>query len=612
MFDTKHYLHYVLDAEMDFHYTDDLMRLSHDSYLWHELKERHGFTYVIFVKLTESGFFLEAFDSGSDALLTWSARKKAWHESNTFHLPDKVQIQHSSYLPAKLGRQDSTLMDLLWKVQHNARNEKIALVYTPASLRAMLACTPKGINKISEFVDNRKKAPNAISVIQIDMTAEALERAFLGDGSPFPDLEPALKKGLLSNMNKPLLTVLDEQLGERLTDFSTRQNDMHNILMFQALESMDGQDTTAQLSDQAEYLRLSCQYNLSIAYMLGNRGSEPLRRSVIYGKLKEPAFRTALRTSANALRDSNPEAPMRFLFQQKFGSLPQTHPEHRVLHNDSLVKTVTALTLPEDYLHFDNTLKSVPEELTQAVRTLWSKKRNRFVCEKIEDYCSALYSACRDKDWDTVTDALLLLRLCARHLCANVAMQCNLDPVFKLGSTVLSDSAKFFHSQADIADMERIRKTGIHAGDVSHMHSKLTSITASTTLELEKVMLDAQRSDLRQCITFFNMNTRTQKEIEDFFQNREQAQKEVLNQLESASALISQVQNHQPEEPLSHEPVPEEPVKKSVSAYHDWAQDDEYNPEDFDPSWRQHTGYRPPWEDDPLLKDDPEDTVHFV
>ena len=78
MFDTTHYLHYVLDAETDFHYTDDLMRLAPDAYLWRELKEVHGFTYVVFVKKNDNGFALEVFDSGSGALVSWSSRKKGF------------------------------------------------------------------------------------------------------------------------------------------------------------------------------------------------------------------------------------------------------------------------------------------------------------------------------------------------------------------------------------------------------------------------------------------------------------------------------------------------------------------------------------------------------
>ena len=609
MFDTTHYLHYVLDAETDFHYTDDLMRLAPDAYLWRELKEVHGFTYVVFVKKNDNGFALEVFDSGSGALVSWSSRKKGFFESKTFSPPEEVQIRHSICQPAQLGRQDSTLLELLCDIQRNARGKKVALVYSPDSLNALLACTDNGLSRLKEFVVDRKKVPNTICVIQIDMTAAALDHTFLQEGMPFPELDPALNKALYGNAHKPLLTALEEQLGERLIDFSTRRNDMLNMLLFDALESSGDQDSSAQLADQAEYLRMSCHYDLSIAYMLGSRGSEPRRRSVIYGKLKETTFRNALRNSAEKLRRTNAEASMQYLFQTEFSPLPEVPSGLRVLYNDSLVKSVSALALPEAYLQFDDTLKSVPAELTKAVRTLWNQRRNPFVCDKIEEYCSAIYSACVEENWDTVTDALLLLRLCARHLCANTAMQCNLDQVFRLGSLVLKDSARLFRAQASFRDLEKIKKSSA-AGKVSHMLDSITTSTDKISLQAEQVMLDARRSDLHQCITFFNMQTRTQKEIEDFFRSREASQQESLLQFEEKKKLLAYPQSSQPEA-FPTEDAEDDPAGESLPVfdYPDCEEKDE--PVEFDHSWRKYTGYRPPWEDDALTDDGQDDPIHF-
>ncbi len=610
MFDTTHYLHYVLDAETDYHYTDDLMRLSPDAYLWHELKEVHGFTYILFVKKNDSGFSLEVFDSASGELLTWSARKKSFFESKTFSPPDEVQIRHKNYRLSDIGKQDSTLLDLLSEVQRNARNDKVALIYSPASLSALLTCSSDGKARLAEYVDNRKKAPNTIAVIQIDMTAAALDETFLRDDTIFTELDPRLGKALKGNVRKPLLTALEEQLGDRLVDFSARQSDMLNILLFDALENQDGRDSAAQLNDQAEYLRMSCHYDLSIAYMLGARGSEPRRRSIIYGKLQEPTFRNALRGSAGKLRAINAEAPMRYLFQTEFSPLPEVSSGHRVLYNDSLVKSVMALALPEAYLRFDDTLKTVPEELTKAVQTLWNRNRNTFVCERIEEYCGAIYSACVDEDWDAVTDALLLLRLCSQHICADQAMQCNLDRIFQLGSRVLKDSGKLFQAQASFRDMEKIKKSAPGHSSTSQTHQFIYSTVDKVNLEAEQLMLDINRSDLRQCITFFNMESRTQKEIEDFFQNRERAQQEALAQFEAKKKILTSQQTKEEEEKAP--PVPEKQPEPRYRANLTYSLDDEDDPVEFDHSWRKHTGYTPPWKHDSLLREDENESDPFI
>ena len=65
MFDTAYYLHYVLDVKEDNHYTEDLMQLSPEAYLWHELKERHGFEYVVFVDALHNKLMLKVFDRAS-------------------------------------------------------------------------------------------------------------------------------------------------------------------------------------------------------------------------------------------------------------------------------------------------------------------------------------------------------------------------------------------------------------------------------------------------------------------------------------------------------------------------------------------------------------------
>lgn len=595
MFDTTHYLHYVLDAETDYHYTDDLMRLSPDAYLWQELKEVHGFPYVIFVKKNDSGFALEVYDTGSGELLTWSARKKGFFESKTFSPPDTVQLRRRNFRLSDLGKQDSTLLDLLSEVQRNARNEKVALVYTPAALSALIACSSDGLSILREYAVNRKKAPNAISVVQIDMTAAALDRTFLQQDSMLTELDDTLAKALRGNIRKPLLTTLEEQLGERLIDFTVRQNDMLNILMYDALENQNDQDSAAQLSDQAEYLRLSCHYDLSIAYMLGSRGSEPRRRSIIYGKLQESTFRNALRSSAAKLRATNAEASMRYLFQQEFSHLPEVSSGHRVVYNDSLVKSATALTLPEAYLHFDDTLKRVPEELVQSVRTLWNRNRNDYVCDRIEEYCGAIYNACADEDWNAVTDALLLLRLCSRNICADTAMRCNLEQIFQLGSQVLSASAKYLQTQASYRDMEKLKKKGAIRSEAGQTLDTMQATMDTVNLEAERMMLDISRTNLRQCITFFNMQTRTQKEIEDFFQNQAQAQKEAIAQFEAQQKIL---QAHKPQ-PETEAPVEEvQPDTKRHSRF-SYSLDEEDNPVEFDHSWRKYTGVRPPWQEDP-------------
>ena len=69
MLSTDHYLHLVFDHANDFHYTDNLLVLGGEAYLWYVLRRQYHFETVIFVRNTAEGIRVKTFDSDSEQAL---------------------------------------------------------------------------------------------------------------------------------------------------------------------------------------------------------------------------------------------------------------------------------------------------------------------------------------------------------------------------------------------------------------------------------------------------------------------------------------------------------------------------------------------------------------
>lgn len=539
MFDTAYYLHYVLDTENDSHYTQDLMRLSPASYLWHELKECQGFSRVVFVNLVNgSRFILETFDNVSYQFLQ-PVKKTLFGKVK--EQPVAEGLCHKTFYPPEIKQEDSTLLRFLLECQQNYKKERTAVVCTAEALKTLYERSDAESRRaLTSSIENRSIP--AILVVRLGMSTTALRKTFLQGCCFLSELDSNVKEVLRSHVQQPLITMLSRQLGGQLVDFSRQRDDMVNLLMYDALENGSGPDTPDQLRDQGEYLRLCLDSGVALAKDFAHvPRHEPLKRDTVYGKLADPDFRGRLRAEAGRLRARNPESPMADLFRREFRTLPDDNCVRELCCEDELYRKVCSLTLPEEYLRQNLAQGRVVEGLRKALATLWNKARSQTVCEMIRDTTDAALDAVTRQDWTTLTDALTLLSLCTRQICADPALNDNLDEIFLTGRELLQASADLNRQTQGFQDMyaggpsdySGMSKTGFDM-----YKSKLIVHTATDTiLDGKAKKLGMLRSSLYDTILYFNDHPLSEQ-VEQSLKESMRRWKDKLDQVQADNELF--------------------------------------------------------------------------
>lgn len=541
MFDTAYYLHYVLDTENDSHYTQDLMRLSPASYLWHELKECRGFSRVVFVNLVNgSRLMLETFDNTSYQFLQ-PVKKGFLGFGKAKEQPAAEGISHKTFYPPEIKQEESTLLEFLLECQQNFRKERTAVVCTAEALEVLYErSAPEGRRALASYIENRSLS--AILVVRLGMSTTALRKIFLQGRCFLSELDSNIKEVLRSHAQQPLLTMLSRQLGGQLVDFSRQSSDMVNLLMYDALENGSGPDTPDQLRDQGEYLRLCLDAGVSLAKdFVHVPRHEPLKRDTVYGKLADPDFRSRLRAEAGRLRARNPESPMADLFRREFRTLPEDNGPRELCCEDELYRKVCTLTLPEEYLKQNLSQGRVVESLRKALATLWNKARSQTVCDMIRDATDAALEAVARRDWTTLTDALTLLSLCTRQLCADPVLNDNLDEIFLTGRELLQASADLSRQKQGFRDMysqEQTDYSGTSKSDFGMYKAKFAVHAATdTVLDGKAKKLSMLRSSLYDTILYFNEQPLSEQ-VEQRLKESMRRWKDKLDQVQADNELF--------------------------------------------------------------------------
>lgn len=513
MFDCSYYLHYVLDIENDFHYTEDLMRLSPDSYLWHELKERKGFSNVVFVNQNGGRLELETFDNASFCFL--QPVKKKWFGKVDKQSVDESICRKPIYLE-EIKQEESTLLDFLLKCQEKHKTENTAVVCTSESLKRLYECSG---GSAKEKLKNNivKNTSRSILVVRLSMSTAALRETFLDGYCFLRELDGNIKGVLGGYARQPLLKTLSGQLGGRLVDFSRQNTDMVNLLMYDALENGTGQDSPNQLWDQSEYLRscLDCGVALAEPFLNAPR-HEPLKRNTIYKKLVDPNFRSRLRNEASRLRSQNADSSMEDLFCREFGLRPNDSGIREVYFDDELYRKVCSLILPEEYLKENLAYGQSLKELRKAVTTLWNKPRSQKVCDMIRDTVDAALEAVSRTDWITLTDAMVLLSLCTRQICAELVLNDNLDEIFNTGRELLRASAELNRQKRNFEEQWDYNKKKADR-DLDEATRVIHAVN-DTVLEGKEKKLGMLRRSLYETILYFDdhpLNEQVEKKLRE-------------------------------------------------------------------------------------------------
>lgn len=568
MFETAHYLHYVLDIACQTHYTGDMMKLSPSAFLWHELKECRGFDGVAFITSENQKLRMKVFDAESEQL--FRSEKKGLFSSQKEVTP---RIQPERFPLSELKKSDKEMLRLLLERQKKAKNKKTAMVCTAEALEVLYRnADEKDRALLRDEVAG--KSNQGILVVTLPESAEQLQRT-LSPMSCLAEVDSAVAQLQNSLVRRPLLSLLEEQLAGRFVDLSDSQSHMENMLLYDTLMNGDGEDSLEEIKNQAKYLQLCCQYRVKTRLI----PDQPVTPDLLTRSLRDNSFRHRLRQEVDGLLQQEPGTSVEHLFLKEFRQQIESGGELRIGYADDLVARVAALPALQEDCDVVWSLKKVPQNLCTALKTLWNMPRNQTVCDMIETCCGTLHSACAEEDWDTVTDALLLLQLCTRYLCVPPRMEENLKNLFQSGEEVLSLSAECFRLRSDQQQFRQIHQ-GKTRDRLTMLQDKIYD--GSKTLDQNIYYLKVKRADLHDKIVFFNAKERDPQEISDFLSQK-------LQQLEQKKEKERMVQATIADTQSVVEAMPDKPVEAL------W-QEEEPPAEKREINWKSLVGTRP-WEE---------------
>ena len=503
MFSANNYLHYVLDTTYGDHFTDDMLRLSPEAFLWHQLKEHCEFEAVVFLSGKSDRVQLTVYDMASEQFCK-QTKQSAFESCNT----PEVGIQRHCFLSNTLEIPDAglfsrlrkrpkddaiisneNLLNWLIKSQKNQRSTKTALVISAELLEALYQNYPKKIREALEL--GNKGGFQGILVIRLPRDAKKLQEAFQHDRY-LSQLDDDIAAVTCGREHRPLLKMLQEHLSGRLVDFGNCTAETENMLLYEALESGNGLDSPEQLRDQANYLCLGHCYETDPDLQL----PPTFEREALYKILKNPVFRNQLRQTVAQLRQADDSAHLETLMCAHYSPRTDGFEPGKIYYSDKLVNRVHGLPAVDPALA---PLSNVPTQLYRTLRTLWNTPRNPQVCEMIKYCCKQIDTAHSQQDLGTFHDALLVLKVCTRYLCAPPEMDNLLKDLFTAAKSVMELSQECFNTRQARQDVYQVQ-TGYHNGDTKTVNRFL----GSSDLQHKEFILGVTREELHYKITIFD------------------------------------------------------------------------------------------------------------
>ena len=503
MLSTDHYLHLVFDHANDFHYTDNLLVLDGEAYLWYVLRRQYHFETVIFVRNTAEGIRVKTFDSDSEQAL----KVREGGILSFFKARPEAPAQHvesRSFRLKELETSETELLDWLLALtkKKELKKKKTAFAMTLGAFEKVYrASEESGRQELLERI--RRPDGRSVLILRLTPQAERLEEAFLGKDAVLPQLSQDIAKAL-SGLKEPLTAVLDRQLPGQLVCLH-QVEEARNMLLHRAVMKDEWPDSLEALEDQAAYLQACC--------------SGVTRRREVYGQLQDAGFREELREKAAQLRQKCPGLSMEKALVSE-GLLPEQEKGLTAEYDDPLVRSLQSLQLPAAFPKYSQWAGGL-ERIRKNYRTLWNRPRNALVMGKAELFCREANAACQRQDWDTANDALQLLRFCGEQICAAEKQEAALSFLFDHGETLINLSVNVFwtHHQRYLFESDHIPE-GSYA-DQMKWEQEMTRRIQDASLDTDQLNLHILRSALQSSIVAFSKREVSDEVLKRIYQSKE-------------------------------------------------------------------------------------------
>lgn len=518
MFSADHFIHFVFDFYNETHYTDTLLALSPEAYVWYELKRQH-IDNALFISENGSSYRLGAYDSDSAAVLK-TEKKKLFGKPQA---DPEQKLYHITYTPQELGTDAQSMLGWLLERQENQKNKRTALVFTLDAFTTLFqSARDKDRKRLLQLCG--RPAGRDLLLIRVPMNAREMSKAFLDPQSPLRQLCPGIRQAA-AGPREPLMDALDRQLDRQIFHaYRLSEADTRGMLLRHALVKGDWIDSMRDLEDQA-----ACLYGRSLS-----RDTCATRREVYEGLQKEGA-QEELRARAAQLRKDYPRLSVADAMLVEAVDMRGPAP---LEYKTELTKNVRTLILPEEFLLKNPQWKAEMAAIREDFRTVWNKPLSHAACQFAEDFCTEARSAAKHKDWDTLQDALQMLRFCGGELCGEDAHEEGLTAICEEGKTVINMSYNLFlqHEAQETFGSAKPAE-GIFARKIDMMNETQRKI-AQAKYESDLAQLQMLRSTLNSAMADFKKRHVSQDVMAQFLKIAEQQWSDRLDDVTHVASIM--------------------------------------------------------------------------
>lgn len=416
-------LRFILDFNNDDHYTESLLTLRSDAYIWYRLR-RDGLRNVLFLRIRENGELeFHVCDSESQTYLLSEIRRKTLFDSS----PPQSNVY--SLKDLKLDRQDheEKLLKRLLEADGTA-----ALVFSYDAFAQICRNAGENGQQLTGLI-NSQITRHPIFIC-LPFQAEELEKCVSADTSDCPVLHEACRSlRAVRELPKPadMMLALRTMLGSQWMPLYDREDEMFHLLLQLAVETPDFTDDLDELRDQAEYLEL-CRTR-RIRFLMPQKEDEQLRplfRREVRAMLCDSATRDQLRRQTQDLRRHHPDGSICDGLTQQIRWLPEPCPQ--IIWNDDLAQQAMRLSVPDE-----SKRKGQWNTARRNLVRLWNRPRNPRAIELTTELLRHAHSAAMDKHWDVLDEILDLLEFFSGQLCAPAARNQDLEHLHELELLVI-------------------------------------------------------------------------------------------------------------------------------------------------------------------------------
>lgn len=434
MLSTNYFVHLILDHDHDVHYTDNMLCLKSNAYLWYKLRTQYGFNVIVFAEKTDDGDDIDFYtwDEYSNSLL--GTEKKKLFGAQKKQTEGMDSIQYNCVSMENIG------FDYILKFtkKNEVKKNRIAFVMSIDALNYLYRNSDeKTIEKLRE----RIKSGEGYSILAVKVPPKPykISQAFLKEDSVLPKISDKVNKAL-SGEREPVMEVLERHMKEQIV-CSYQIDDVLNMLISRAFKDEDWSMSLEEMKEAAYYIEICYNYYGRIITEPTDPGvSVFVKHSELYEDICSRDFIEKVREQINRLKEKYPAFSIKDAMKiEKL--IPETPCKltEVLQYDEPIVRNIKALSIPSKFKTFGEWKKwnGQLDQIKRDFGTFWNKPLNSIVLNAADKFYNFLKNAFTAGDKDMIDTSLKMLQFCGEQLCASDSDNKLIKEIVNVGENIL-------------------------------------------------------------------------------------------------------------------------------------------------------------------------------